>query len=283
MQVEVVNLNGILVLCGHRYTGEVGDLVVGRINSVDSKRWKVDINAQRDAVLPLSSINLASGEQRMKTYEDQLSMRTLFEEQDLICAEIQNINAEGIIALHSRSLKYGKLENGQLVVVPSALVRRLPQHYISLPIQIDVILGKNGYIWITRSIPESWKQESDDMRDDITPLAETLQRIRVKHSETPLTVEERLKVVRVRNSIVAISKSANSVGAGSNITVSPDTIMSVYEKSLKLSFLPKVRYTTVTTLNIIQNHVLLAFYSAFPIQDMLLPENVDALVAHLDK
>lgn len=258
-------------------------MVVGRINSVDSKRWKVDINAQRDAVLPLSSINLASGEQRMKTYEDQLSMRTLFEEQDLICAEIQNINAEGIIALHSRSLKYGKLENGQLVVVPSALVRRLPQHYISLPIQIDVILGKNGYIWITRSIPESWKQESDDMRDDITPLAETLQRIRVKHSETPLTVEERLKVVRVRNSIVAISKSANSVGAGSNITVSPDTIMSVYEKSLKLSFLPKVRYTTVTTLNIIQNHVLLAFYSAFPIQDMLLPENVDALVAHLDK
>lgn len=224
----------------HRYTGEVGDLIVGRINVVDSKRWRVDINAQRDAVLPLSSINLASGEQRMKTYEDQLSMRTLFEEQDLICAEIQNINAEGIIALHSRSLKYGKLENGQLVVVPSALVRRLPHHYISLPIQVDVILGKNGYIWITRSIPESWKQESEDMRDDITPLAETLQRLRVKHCETSLTVEERLKVVRVRNAIVAISKSAEALCAGSNVTVSPDTIMSVYERSLKLNLLPKV-------------------------------------------
>jgi hypothetical protein len=29
-----------------RYSGEVGDLIVGRISSVDSKRWKVDINAQ---------------------------------------------------------------------------------------------------------------------------------------------------------------------------------------------------------------------------------------------
>jgi exosome complex component RRP4 len=32
-----------------------------------------------------------------------------------------------MISLHTRSLKYGKLENGQLMVVPSALVKRLPQ------------------------------------------------------------------------------------------------------------------------------------------------------------
>ena len=216
--------------------------MVGRVTSVDSKRWKIDISGQRDAVLSLSSINLASGEQRKKTYDDQLSMRTLFEEHDLICAEIQNISAEGVISLHSRSLKYGKLENGQLLIVPAALVRRLPQHYISLPSGVDVILGKNGYIWITRSIPESWKQESEDMRDDITPLAETLQRLRVKHCDTPLTVEERMKVVRTRNAILAISKGAEQAESSMNVvTVTPDTIMTVYNKSIEMKMQPKVR------------------------------------------
>ena len=55
----------------------------------------------------------------MRTYEDQLQMRSLFTENDLISAEIQNIGADGLISLHTRSLKYGKLENGLLVVVPS--------------------------------------------------------------------------------------------------------------------------------------------------------------------
>ncbi len=41
-------------------------------------------------------------------------------------AEIQNIGADGTISLHTRSLKYGKLENGQLVVVSAALIPRLP-------------------------------------------------------------------------------------------------------------------------------------------------------------
>jgi exosome complex component RRP4 len=208
---------------------------------VDSKRWKVDISGQRDAILSLSSINLASGEQRMKTSEDQLAMRTLFEESDLICAEIQNISAEGVISLHSRSLKYGKLENGQLLIVPAALVRRLPQHYVSLPTGVDVILGKNGYIWITRSIPESWKHESDDMRDDITPLAETLQRLRVKHCETPLTAEERMKVVRTRNAILAISKGLEEGDNTNIITVTPENIMTVYNKSIEMKMEPKVR------------------------------------------
>lgn len=59
--------------------------------------------------------------------------------------------SDGLISLHTRSLKYGKLENGQLIIVPSSLVKRLPQHYISFPWGIDVILGRNGYIWITRT------------------------------------------------------------------------------------------------------------------------------------
>eukprot|EP01041_Mallomonas_annulata_P004700 gene4700-9317_t len=131
-----------------RYVGEIGDLVVGRISAVESKRWKTDIKGQKDAVLMLSSVNLPGGVQRMRTYEDQLQMRELYMEHDLISAEIQNIAADGTVSLHTRSLKYGKLENGQLMQVPASLVPRLPQHYVTLAGGIDVLLGRNGLIWI---------------------------------------------------------------------------------------------------------------------------------------
>lgn len=248
-----------------RYNGEVGDLIIGRVAAVESKRWKIEINGQRDATLQLSSVTLPGGVQRMRTYEDQLQMRTLFTEHDLICAEVQNVNTEGVVSLHTRSLKYGKLENGQFTTVPAAMVKRLPQHYLTLPCGVDVIIGKNGYIWVTRSLPESWKAETEDLSDSITPLAETLQRLRTRHNNTPLSKAERLTVVRICNSIrclryaatVATSNSANYAGtargggdaqggehatpnnSASAYSISPDTIMSVYHRSLQLGLDPK--------------------------------------------
>ena len=79
----------------NRYVGEVGDLVIGVINAVDSKRWKVDILGQKEAMLQLASVNLPGGVQRMRTYEDQLQMRSLFAENDVVLAEIQNVGSEG--------------------------------------------------------------------------------------------------------------------------------------------------------------------------------------------
>lgn len=150
-----------------RYNPEVGDLVVGRVVAVENKRWKVDIIANREAVLQLSSVHLPGGEQRMRNQEDQYAMRELYDIGDCLSAEVQNINnLESLVSLHTRSLKYGLLQNGLLVHVPCYCMVRLPQHYISIPIthtimneatkkvntfinNMDVILGKNGYIWIT--------------------------------------------------------------------------------------------------------------------------------------
>jgi exosome complex component RRP4 len=67
-----------------RYPGDVGDIVVGRITEIRGKVWKVDIQARQDATLLLSSVNLPGGIQRRKTHEDQLNMRSLFAENDLI-------------------------------------------------------------------------------------------------------------------------------------------------------------------------------------------------------
>ena len=83
-RVERVNRLISLRPVKSRYAGEVGDLVVGRISKVESNRWRACIGAQKDAVLLLSSVNLPGGVQRMRTHDDQLQMKTLFVEGDLI-------------------------------------------------------------------------------------------------------------------------------------------------------------------------------------------------------
>jgi len=231
-RIERVNKLISVLPARHRYIGEVGDLIVGRITAVESKRWRADIRGLKDASLQLSSVNLPGGVQRMRTYEDQLQMRELYTENDLISAEIQNIGGDGAISLHTRSLKYGKLENGQLVTVPSALVPRLPQHYLTLPLAggIDIILGRNGMIWITRAIPAEWRAQGQDA-DDSVPLAETLQRLRTRHRETALLQDQRMMVARVRNAICILARH--------NCLVSPDTISSVVSLSEQLGVAAK--------------------------------------------
>ena len=75
------------------YRPDIGDVVVGRIVSVDSSRWQVDINSYQHAVLNLSAINLPGGVQRRRVEEDQLHIRDYFVEGDLISAEVQSVGS----------------------------------------------------------------------------------------------------------------------------------------------------------------------------------------------
>lgn len=54
-----------------------------------------------------------------------------------------------------------QLRNGQLVVVPAAIIRRLKSHFITLPCGVDLILGLNGYIWVSKHVKES-EQEGEE-------------------------------------------------------------------------------------------------------------------------
>ena len=45
------------------------------------------------------------GEQRLRTYEDQLQMRSFYAETDLISAEVQAVGHDGLLQLHTRALK----------------------------------------------------------------------------------------------------------------------------------------------------------------------------------
>jgi exosome complex component RRP4 len=67
-----------------RYSGEVGDVVVGRIIEVQANRWLVDINSTQFAVLLLSNVNLPGGELRRKKSEDQLLMTDYMKVGDLV-------------------------------------------------------------------------------------------------------------------------------------------------------------------------------------------------------
>ncbi|TGZ82796.1 hypothetical protein EX30DRAFT_339076 [Ascodesmis nigricans] len=138
-----------------RYTPEIGDLVIGRISEVQAKRWKVDIGSHQHAALLLSSINLPGGILRKRTSTDELQIRTFFSEGDLLVAEVQSLFQDGSASLHTRSLKYGKLRNGMLVVVPSAMVPRSKNHTVVLKGgagagEVEVVLGVNGFVWIAK-------------------------------------------------------------------------------------------------------------------------------------
>ena len=161
-----------------RYVPSIGDLVVGRIVSVEKSRWKVDIAAPLLATLPLSSINLPGGLLRRRTTADELQMRKYLQEGDLLVAEVGEINRDGTAGLHTRSLKYGKLREGMLVVAAGQgagaggqVVRGRRQMFTLDQFsavrsvgtagsgeKVGVILGVNGYVWLNRAAEEGGSQ-----------------------------------------------------------------------------------------------------------------------------
>lgn len=191
-----------------RYVAETGDVVVGRVTEVATKRWKVEVNARQDAQLMLSAVNLPGGIQRRRTAVDELNMRELYVENDLISAEVQSLHQDGSLNLHTRSLKYGKLHKGQLVRVAPYLIKRLKQHFHQLKqLEVDLILGCNGFVWISATAA-SEKEHSDLARDDGAPV--------------PLEVRER--ICRLANSVRVLG----ALG----LLISPESVLSTYEASL---------------------------------------------------
>lgn len=106
-------------------------------------------------------------------------MRTFFQEGDLLVAEVQAFFADGAMSLHTRSLKYGKvrpvlydrgradpcfqLRNGMLVIVPPSLIVRLKSHFNSLPCGVDLIIGLNGYIWVSKTVAKALKMDGEEI------------------------------------------------------------------------------------------------------------------------
>ncbi|GLT75184.1 hypothetical protein SLA2020_469260 [Shorea laevis] len=185
-----------------KYKPEVGDIVIGRVVEVAPKRWRLEINFSQDAILMLSSMNMPDGIQRRRTALDELNMRTVFEENDVVCAEVRNFQNDGSLQLQARSQKYGKLEKGQLLTIDPYLVKRSKQHFHHLEkYGIDLILGRNGFIWIGEHVEARDSMIKDQVIN--SEQATSLQGQEQEQSYTPL--ETRQNICRIANAIRVLS------------------------------------------------------------------------------
>lgn len=151
-----------------RYRPETGDHIIGRIIGISNKRWKVELGAEHAGVLLLGAVNLPGGVLRRKSDSDELQMRSILKEGDLLNCEVQSTFSDGSASLHTRSLKYGKLRNGMFVKVNSSLIVRTKNHMHDMPGGVSVILGVNGYCWIFKT-----KNSVDATANNATGKAES--------------------------------------------------------------------------------------------------------------
>lgn len=171
---------------------------------MQSKRWRVDIGAPVLANLPLASINLPGGILRKRTDTDELQIRTYFSEGDLLVCEVQALNQDGSCNLHTRSLKYGKLRNGAFMSVKGVgggggVVRARRQLFTLDTIhgggKVDVILGVNGYIWISKHV------EVEGADTAITRMEEVVSTTVYSSQNDEISSETRREMARIRGLI----------------------------------------------------------------------------------
>lgn len=223
-----------------RYTPEIGDLVVGRIVSVQAKKWTVDIAAPMLASLPLSAINLPGGILRRRTAVDELNIRTFFSEGDLLVAEVQTLHGDNTASLHTRSLKYGKLKNGLFTSLTGAgggilsrrggVVRSKRQTFTlqTAAGEIDVVLGVNGYIFVSAHT----KSKEDEKEFSITSLEQSVSETLYSSQNDDISADVAKEITRVSTLIKGL------VACGRR--VDEDMIARIYEGAVDLDAEEKV-------------------------------------------
>eukprot|EP00919_Chromeraceae_sp_WS-2016_P050705 GHVR01120188.1.p1 GENE.GHVR01120188.1~~GHVR01120188.1.p1 ORF type:complete len:245 (+),score=51.86 GHVR01120188.1:450-1184(+) len=210
--VDRVNKLVLVIPLKSRYQGAVGDVVVGRVEEVGQQRWFVEMHSGVRGQLLLNAINLPDSIQRRRTEEDEREMRKYFIEGDVVSTEVQKCSSDSV-NLHTRSARYGKLENGCLVKVLPQRVNKQQHHICTLKCGALVILGNNGAVWI-----------------GVPPQAshlDTLNFAKFSSGYAEVCVDMRLTIARVRNSVLAL--------CAHYVELTPQVIEAVYAESINQS------------------------------------------------
>ncbi|CAG9571183.1 putative exosome complex exonuclease [Leishmania major strain Friedlin] len=208
---RVISVKGLLP----RYQPEIGDVVVGRIVEVSGNKWHVDVNSTQTAIMLLSSVTEPGGILRRRGRGDELGMRQIFDQDDLVAAEVQRISPDGVMSLHTRAAdKYGRLSGlGILVSVRPSLVKRAKHQFVELAdYSTQLIIGMNGNIWICSVQPSTSDAE-----------------------ETEHATDARQNVARVANCIKALGAAQVQIHPASieaSVAASLDAGLSVFDVSL---------------------------------------------------
>ncbi|PHH64090.1 hypothetical protein CDD81_4965 [Ophiocordyceps australis] len=218
-----------------RYTPEIGDLVIGRIAEVQARRWRVDVAAPQLATLQISAVNLPGGILRKRTETDELQIRSFFQEDDLVVAEVQQLHQDDVASLHTRSLRYGKLRNGLFVSVSgtgggAGVVRAKRQAWtVDEPAngaaKIDVLLGVNGYLWISKHVEPD--VAVGDAAAGINRMEENVSQKAYSSQNDPIDVATMTEIARFRSVILALVEHG--------IRVDEETVMKAYEEAVEMA------------------------------------------------
>ncbi|KAA6397912.1 MAG: putative Exosome complex component RRP4 [Streblomastix strix] len=264
-QTRVFNKFVSVIPARSRYQGAIGDVVIYQ------KQWRVDINANSNALLQLSGVNLPGSAPRMKDAVDELNMRAFLQEGDLISAEVLEVHRDGSIALHSRNLQYGRLENGIMVKVSPSLVQRAKKHFHAFPFGVKCIFGLNGYIWLSPDDDETNKERMEKKKENIT--IEKLKQEYIGSMFIPRQIEQtgglsiysslpsessetsgkpvvRSEIARLRNILVAMNANAQPI--------SPITLQEIYDLSLR--FFPPSQHSPSVLLPDVNTQLLFTSY-----------------------
>lgn len=229
---------------------------MGRIVEVQGKRWKVDVAAPLLAQLPLSAINLPGGILRRRTSADELQIRNFFSEGDLVIAEVQSVHQDGAASLHTRSLKYGKLRNGIFLAVTGTggtgatksilksgagstlavsgsasgtggVVRSRRQIWTQETYggasKVDIILGVNGYIWISKHVEGTGAASSTTDNVSITRMEEMVNISVYSSQNDDISPQTRHEIARLSQCIQVLVQHG--------VRVEEETVKAAYEVS----------------------------------------------------
>lgn len=125
----------------------VGDLVIGDVTDIELGQWKIDIGAEKDAIL---TINDAIGKP-YRTYQD---MPKILDVGDTVVAKIVDLDRSRTPILSIMGRDLGKVRNGFIIkITPSKIPRLIGKkgsmiNMILKESHCQITIGQNGKILI---------------------------------------------------------------------------------------------------------------------------------------
>ena len=182
-------------------------------------------------------------------------MRAFFQEGDLMVAEVQQLYADGQAVLHTRSLRYGKLRTGLFLaagaasaggVTGSGVVRSRRQVWTmgtrtppgaapGSAGKVDVILGVNGFVWISKHVDEGTAVAAaaaaaagvDSGTGSITSMEEIVSATMYSSQNDRVEVETMREIARIRGVVAALVENG--------LRVDEDMVVKGYHEAVDMA------------------------------------------------
>lgn len=126
------------------YSPNYGDLVIGRVTGSSYSSWSIAINSTYHGFLPTTEL-----------YDkNEPNINNIINIKDMLLLRVANVDEINRVKLTLRSRGLGKFNQGTIIKVKQPTIHFLSEENAFLTTMIqeytytDVIIGKNGLIWI---------------------------------------------------------------------------------------------------------------------------------------